>query len=132
MPEIGTHHQPEWHFLKSRREISRCLDADSELTGLGPAFQADGFPSDAGSLVDADLGLSQSALCGFAMFPLRANSMDFWLSGIDNRTCHRFTCRLLLANKLIRPDHHHFCGIIEMIRFVRVDGQVLDKLEFKT
>ena len=132
MAEVGAHHQPEWHFLKPRREIPRCLDADSELTGFGPAFQADCFPADARPLINADFGLGQTVFTGFAVLPLRTGSVDFWFSGVDNRACHSLACSFLVANQLIRSDHHKFRGIIEMIRFFRVDGQVLGKLKLKT
>ena len=132
VPEIGTHHEAECDFLKPLGKISRCLDPDFELPGLGPAFHSDCFPADPGSVVDAYLGLRQPSFARFPMFPLRAEPMNFRLSRVNDRARHSLAGRFLVSNQLIRSDHHHFRGIVEMIGFVRIDRQILGQLKFKT
>ena len=65
------------------------------------------------------------------MVPFRAALMKLRLTGIDNGTRHRLAGGLLVTNQLIRPDHHHLRGIVEMIRLVRIGGKILGEREFK-
>ena len=134
MTKACAHDQAERHFLKIRSpgEIPRGFHADSELPGFRPALHACCFTANSWPVVNTDLRFRQPALTRLAMLPLRVRSMNFRLPRIYDRTVHRFDRGLLIANQLIRPDHHEFCSVIKMVRLIRIDRQILGQLQFET
>ena len=55
--------------------------------------------------------------------------MNLWLSRIDNRTRHYLTGILQITIHLLRPQQHELGGVVEMIWFLRILGQVVRQLE---
>ena len=83
VPEVRTHHEAKGDFPQTLGEMARCLDPDSELSGLGPTFHSDCFPADTGPLVDAYLSLRQPPLPGF---PCSHFELTRWISGFPGST----------------------------------------------